>query len=154
MAKKAEIRMRLAAAVLAMAAFAGGCGSGGDSAATASTPGTGPAIASATLQWTPPSTYFDKSPLNPQVDLDHYEIFVSESPNFTDNDAPVAAVAAVTLEDGKNGQAGSKKPTSSFDLANIAALVQPGKVYYVSVRAIGIDNQASSFSPAAEWDLG
>lgn len=105
------------------------------------------------IAWTPPTSYFDNTPLNPQTDLAYYEIYVSSSPVFTDNDAPVAAVAAVTVDTDHNGVS-TKKATSSFNLTNIAPLVEPGKPYYVSVRAVGIDNLVSSFSTPVEWDLG
>ncbi|HEY5995573.1 MAG TPA: hypothetical protein VIU29_01065 [Candidatus Deferrimicrobiaceae bacterium] len=150
MAKQANIRMKLAVAILAMAAFSGGCGSGGTT-----TTASGPDQVASTqiFEWTPPATYFDNTPLNPRTDLDHYEIFVGSSPNFTDNDAPVAAVAAVTVESAADGRT-IATATNSFNLSNLSSLVEPGKSYYVSVRAIGTDNLASSFSPAVMWEVG
>jgi hypothetical protein len=151
MTKQANIRMKLAAAILAMAAFSGGCGSGGGTATTASGPEQAAAVQ--VFEWTPPATYYDNTPLNPRTDLDHYEIYVGSSPTFTDNDVPVAAVAAITVETGADGRS-VVKPTDSFNLTNLGPLVESGKSYYVSIRAIGTDNLASSFSPAVEWDLG
>jgi hypothetical protein len=151
MAKQASIRMKLAAAILAMAAFSGGCGSGGATSATDAGPGQ--VASSQIFQWTPPATYYDNTPLNPRTDLDHYEIYVGSSPMFTDNDVPVAAVAAVTVETAADGRT-IAATTDSFNLSNLSSLVEPGRSYYVSVRAIGTDNLASSFSQAVEWDLG
>jgi hypothetical protein len=151
MALRRNIRMTVAAAILAMAAFSGGCG-GGAGSTSGSVSGSVP-VAAQIFEWTPPATYFDNTPLNPQADLDHYEIYVSDSPVFTDNDAPVAAVAAVTVEANPDGRHVAKA-TNRFNLTHIAGLVEPGRVYYVSVRAVGTDNLVSSFSPPAEWDLG
>ena len=151
MAKQASIRMKLAAAVLAMAALSGGCGSGGG-ASTADS-GTDQVAAAQIFEWEPPATYYDNTPLNPRTDLDHYEIYLGSSPTFTDNDAPVAAVAAVTVESAADGRTVATA-TNSFNLTHLSSLVEPGKSYYVSVRAIGTDNLASSFSPAVMWEVG
>jgi hypothetical protein len=150
MTKQAGIRMTLAAAILAMAAFSGGCGSGGASTA-ASEPERAAAVQR--FEWTPPATYYDNTPLDPRTDLDHYEIYVGSSPMFTDNDVPVAAVAAVTVETAADGRT-IATTTDRFNLSNLSSLVEPGRSYYVSVRAIGTDNLASSFSPAVEWEVG
>jgi hypothetical protein len=139
-----------AAALLALAALAGGCGSGGGTAADS---GAGPAPVTEAIAWAPPTSFFDNTPLNPQTDLAYYEIYIGPSPVFTDNDAPVAAVAAVTVETGSDGKSVAKA-TSSFNLTNIAPLVEHGKPCFVSVRAVGIDNLVSSFSPPVQWDLG
>jgi hypothetical protein len=150
MTKQAGIRMTLAAAILAMAAFSGGCGSGGASTA-ASEPERAAAVQR--FEWTPPATYYDNTPLDPRTDLDHYEIYVGSSPMFTDNDVPVAAVAAVSVEAEADGRLVARS-TNSFDLGHLSGLVESGKSYYVSVRAIGTDNLASSFSPPVEWEVG
>ncbi|HEY5996770.1 MAG TPA: hypothetical protein VIU29_07095 [Candidatus Deferrimicrobiaceae bacterium] len=150
MAKQASIRMKFAAAVLAMAALSGGCGSGG---ASTSDSGTGQVAAAQIFEWNPPATYYDNTPLNPRTDLDHYEIYLGSSPTFTDNDTPVVVVSAVTVETAADGRT-IATPTNRFNLTHLSSLVEPGKCYYVSVRAIGTDNLASSFSPAVEWDLG
>lgn len=142
----------LAAALLAAAAVATGCGGGGGSATAAAGPD--PAAVSEAIEWTPPSTYFDNTPLNPMTDLDHYEIYVGSSPVFTDNDAPVAAVAAVTLEELPGNSGLHRKATNRFNLTHLVPLVEPGLAYYVSVRAVGIDNLVSSFSTPVVWDLG
>ena len=150
MAHRRHNRMILAGALLAMAAFAAGCGSGG---ATATASGTASAPVTEAVAWAPPTSFFDNTPLNPQTDLAYYEIFVSTSPVFSDNDAPVAAIAAVTVETGADGTSVAKA-TSSFNLTNIAPLMAPGKPYFVSVRAVGTDNLVSSFSTPVEWELG
>lgn len=149
--KQANNRMTIAAALLALAVFSGGCGSGGGAGTSASGPE--PVAAVQVFEWTPPATYFDNTPLNPQTDLDHYEIYVSDQPTFTDNDAPVAAVAAITVETTPDGRS-VVKPTDSFNLTNLGPLVERGRSYFVSIRAIGTDNLASSFSPPVEWELG
>lgn len=153
MTNATQIRMKLAATFLALAALAAGCGGGGTSSASSVPGASEPAPAAEALVWTPPTTYFDNTPLNPQSDLAYYEIYVGTSPTFTDNDAPVAAIAAVEMVRTADGRT-TPRATSSFNLTNIAPLVEPGRSYYVSVRAVGNDNLVSSFSPAVEWELG
>lgn len=146
-------RNRLAAlAAMAFAAVAAGCGGGGGGEATAAGPD--PVAVVEAIEWTPPTTYFDNTPLNPLTDLDHYEIYVGTSPAFSDNDAPVAAVAAVTVEDAPGNSGNSRKATCQFNLTHLVPLLEPGASYYISVRAVGIDNLVSSFSEPVLWDLG
>ncbi len=153
MANRKNIRMTLAAALLAMAAVSTGCGSGGGTS-TASGQAPAPAAVIEAVEWNPPTSYFDNTPLNPRTDLSHYDIYVGPSPTFTDNDAPVAAVAAVTAEIGPDGRITGQKVTNSFNLSHLAPFVEQGRIYYVSVRAVGTDNLVSSFSSPVEWDLG
>jgi hypothetical protein len=153
MTHRMNIRFTIAAALLALAAVSTGCGSGGGGT-TASDAGAAPAVVSEAVEWAPPTTYFDNTPLDPQTDLSHYDIYIGTSPTFTDNDAPVAAVAAVTTESAPDGKKLGQKATTSFNLTHLAPFVEQGKVYYVSVRAVGTDNLVSSFSTAVEWDLG
>ena len=151
MTHQKNLRLTLTATLLALIVVSTGCGSGGGT--TASVPGSSPAVVVEAVQWTPPTAYYDNTPLNPQTDLSHYEIYVGSSPAFTDNDAPIAAIAAVTTETGTDGRS-LTKATSRFNLTHLAPFVEQGKIYYVSVRAVGTDNLVSSFSTPVEWDLG
>ncbi len=151
MAESGKIRMALTAAILALSVCSNGCGSGG---ATSGGSAPDPAVVTEAVEWTPPTTFYDNTPLNPRTDLSHYDIYVGTSPTFTDNDAPLAAVAAVSTETGSDGTTPVLKATSSFNLTHLAPFVEPGRSYYVSVRAVGTDNLVSSFSTPVEWDLG
>ncbi len=123
-------------------ALAAGCGGGGESPATA-----GPLAA---LGWDPPTTYSDNAALDPYQDLDYYEIYIREDGNFADNDVPMAQIKAVVL-DSAMGTASSKLETE-FVLENLTAYVGQGKVYYVSLRAVGMDGQKSEFMAPVSWD--
>jgi hypothetical protein len=59
-----------------------------------------------------PGTYEDRSSLNPATDLDSFEIYIKETPNFDDTDNEMAALSA---SDKATGQV-----CTSFSLANLA----------------------------------
>jgi len=115
-----------------------GCGGGGDTPQSQVPAPSGPV---SVLAWSPPTTYNDNVALDPKRDLDYYEIYVRQDPNFTDSDLPVIQVAAVT--------AGS--PVTEFTLELIPSLPAGGQLF-VSMRAVGIDQQKSSFMAPLTWD--
>ena len=116
-----------------------GCGGGGEGTPQSQ----GPALSGpvSMLAWTPPSTYNDNAALDPVRDLDYYEIYVREDPNFTDSDQPMIQVAPVA--DGS--------PVTEFPLELIPSLPAADKLY-VSMRAVGIDRQKSAFMEPVAWD--
>ena len=116
-----------------------GCGGGGD---TPQSQGQVPAPSGpvSVLAWAPPTTYNDNAVLDPGRDLDYYEIYVRPDPNFTDSDLPVIQVAAVA--------AGS--PVTEFTLELIPSL-PAGSQLFVSMRAVGIDQQKSAFMDPLTW---
>jgi hypothetical protein len=128
------------AAVLLSAALAA-CGGGGG----ASTSDGGAATASFSLQWEAPRTYVDNTPLDPSRSIDRYEVFVTEEAAVHPEDQPIACVSGSVLE------GVVAKPVTSFDLHNLSGYLAPGGVYYVSVRAVAVDNQASERTVPIEW---
>lgn len=128
--------------VLAVAcALAAGCGGGAES------PASGPVSA---LGWDPPMTYSDNAALDPYQDLEYYEVYVRQDRSFTDNDLPVALIKAVT--DDPTAKAAGKKLETEFILDNLGSYVSQGKLYYVSLKAVGVDGQKSTFMAPVSWD--
>jgi hypothetical protein len=126
-----------------------GCGGGGGGeSANASIPSN---VASA-LAWDPPQTYEDKTPLDPYKDLDYYEFYVRNDQNFTDNDLPLAQVAACTEILSSDGKMYNTNLTTLFELANLLPFVPPGPTSYISIRAVGVDGLKSGFSQPVMWD--
>jgi hypothetical protein len=93
------------------------------------------------LAWTPPTTYNDNVVLDPGQDLEYYEIYVRQDENFSDSDLPLIQVAAVA--------AGS--PVTEFTLELIPSL-PAGNLLYVSMRAVGVDQQKSTFMAPLAWN--
>ena len=136
MKRHTAMRMLLGgfAAVLLLA----GCGGGGGASGSQGPAPSGPV---STLAWTPPTTYNDNVLLDPERDLVNYEIYVRQDPNFTDSDLPVAEFPAVA--------AGSL--VTEFTLELIPSL-PAGTQLFVSMRAVGIDQQKSAFMAPLAWD--
>ena len=114
-----------------------GCGGGGE---TSTNQGPAPSGPVSTLAWTPPATYNDNVVLDPERDLDYYEIYVRLDPNFGDSDQPMAEFQAVA--------AGT--PVTEFTLELIPTL-PAGSQLYVSMRAVGVDQQKSAFMAPLLW---
>jgi hypothetical protein len=117
-----------------------GCGGGGGGG-TSQSQGPAPSGPVSVLAWTPPTTYNDNAALDPERDLDYYEIYVRQDPNFTDGDLPAAEFPAVA--------AGSM--VTEFTLELIPSL-PAGTHLYISMRAVGIDQQKSAFMAPLAWD--
>ncbi len=127
--------------VLAVAcALAAGCGGGGES------PAPGPLSA---LGWDPPVTYSDNAALDPYQDLEYYEIYVREDVHFVDNDVAIAQIKAVVVDPAMGG---ASRLETEFILENLRPFLGPGKLYYVSLKAVGVDGQKSPFMPPVAWD--
>jgi len=136
------VRLATFGALLCILATATGCGGGGGgTAAGSSTPGSS---APKTLHWTPPTAYSDGSALDPATEIDSFEIYVKNTPAFTNGDAPTVQVGAL--------DPGTGQVVTSFSLGNLNSL-SPGVTYFVSVRATAKNGEKSSFSASASFSL-
>lgn len=126
-----------------------GCGGGGETGTIeGSVPVEAPAPVSTVsiLSWDPPQTYEDESLLDPYLDLDYYEFYIRDDMNFTDNDLPVAQVAAVGDALSPDGKSYLQILTTEFDMQNLLPFVPPDLSGYLSIRAVGVDGHKSDFS--------
>lgn len=131
--------MRMLLGGFAAIVLLAGCGGGGgDTPQSQGPPPSGPV---SVLAWTPPTTYNDNVALDPERDLVYYEIYVRQDANFTDSDLPLIQLAAVS--------AGSL--VTEFTLELIPSL-PAGSQLYVSMRAVGVDQQKSAFMAPLLWD--
>lgn len=114
-----------------------GCGGGGDTSQGQPPVPSGPV---SVLEWTPPTTYNDNAVMDPQRDLDYYEIYVRKDPNFSESDLPLIQIAAVS----------AGLPVTEFPLELIPSL-PAGSQLFVSMRAVGVDQQKSAFMTPVPW---
>jgi len=148
--RRFEFRYLLLFPAIVLCASIAGCGGGGDSPAQNHSPG--PSGPVSVLTWDPPGNYSDNAALDPYRDLDHYEIYVRQDGKFTDTDAPVALIAAVTDAPASGGNPVGKILEKEFILENIQPFIPQGNRHYISMKAVGIDGQRSSFMPPITWD--
>ena len=136
MAKSGREFLALFSFFLLLAAFlgCGGEGSGGSEL-----------LPSKMVSWNPPVTYQDGSSLDPATDLDSYEIYVKEAPNFADTNNEMAALSAT---DKATGQV-----CTSFNLANLSPFISKGVNYHISIRAVAKNGLKSGFSPSATFSF-
>ncbi len=126
----------------------GGCGGGGDSPQTQNSP---PSGSSSVISWTPPAAFNDNVALDPARDLEYYEIYVRQDPNFTDSDVPAIQLAAVAENVAPDGRTVVRLPVTEFTLELIPSL-PAGNQLYVSMRAVGVDQQKSTFMAPLLWN--
>jgi len=130
-----------------------GCGGGGGSDTPTVPTVVPPSGPLSVLAWNPPANYADNvTSLDPFRDLDHYEVYVRNDAHFTENDLPVAVIAAVMDDPVNGGNTNGKVLDKEFILNNIQPFIDPGTIHYVSLKAVGIDGQKSGFMPAVPWD--
>jgi hypothetical protein len=77
---------------------------------------------------------------------------VRNDAHFTENDLPVAVIAAVMDDPVNGGNTNGKVLDKEFILNNIQSFIDTGTIHYVSLKAVGIDGQKSDFMPAVPWD--
>jgi len=141
----------LVALILAGSLILAGCGGVSEETSATSTP-SDPSGPASFLAWDPPQTYEDNTPLDPYVDLDYYEFYIRADMNFSDNDMPVAQVAAVEDILSPDGQRYLQDLVTEFDLQNLLPFVPPGQSGYLSIRAVGVDGLKSDFSQPIRWN--
>jgi hypothetical protein len=122
-----------------------GCGESSKGSAPS---GPNPAVA-----WDPPTLAADGSPMDSRRDIDYYEFYLREDPNFSDDDLPVAHVSGFYDVFQPDGKSFSRKLTKEFALDNLLPFTEKGKKYYVSIRAVGVDGLKSGFMVSVAWDL-
>jgi len=88
--------------------------------------------------------------MDPERDLDHYEIYVRKDPNFTDNDQPAVQVSAVAGTLSPDGLTVTKALVKEFTLELIPSLPADSQLY-ISMRSVGIDQQKSAFMAPLLW---
>jgi hypothetical protein len=132
------------AAVLLLA----GCGGGGEAPQSQALPPSGTA---SVFAWSAPATFNDNTPLNPSRDIECYELYLRTDPNFTDSDLPAIQVAAVATTLSPDGLTVVKSLVTEFTLELIPSLPAATQLY-VSMRAVGVDQQKSAFMVPVAWD--
>ena len=148
MIRHTAMRMLLGgfAAVILLA----GCGGGGGGD-TSQSQGPAPSGPVSILAWTPPTTYNDNVVMDPERDLDYYEIYVRQDANFTDSDQPVIEIGAVAATLSPDGLTVARSLVTEFTLELIPSLPASSQLY-ISMRAVGIDQQKSAFMAPLLWD--
>lgn len=142
--------LRAAALAAVIGILVAGCGGGGEGTQAQSS---GSGTSAPTLVWDTPGKFADGVSMDARRDLDHYEIFLRTDPDFKDNDLPVDQVAAISGVSSPVGKTNVRKPTTEYPLDRLFPHTQPGKRYYVSIKAVGVDGLKSGFMPPVEWNL-
>ncbi|NNF83773.1 MAG: hypothetical protein HKM29_01290 [Deltaproteobacteria bacterium] len=127
--------------LIAGSALLAGCGGEGESTVASVAPGT-----VSFLAWDPPQTYEDSTVLDPYTELDYYEFYVRGDGNFTDNDLPVAQVAACVDILSPDGTVYIPALTTEFELQNLLPFLPLESSGFLSIRAVGMDGLKSQFS--------
>jgi hypothetical protein len=83
--------------------------------------------------------------MDPQTELDRFEVYVKTTGSFNDADPPTAALSAIDPT--------TKGITNSFNLANLSPHVTEGPTYYVSLRAVALTGLKSDFSPPVSFSF-
>ena len=128
-----------------------GCGGGGDTPqSVGQSVGPAPSGPVSVVAWTPPTTFKDNAAMDPERDLDYYEIYVRKDPNFTDTDQPAIQVTAVADTLSPDGRTIVRSLVKEFTLELIPSL-PPDSQLYISMKSVGIDRQKSAFMTPLLW---
>ena len=122
---------RAVRSVLAFLSIMVGCG-GGDSSAP-------PSSHTEVLIWRQPAFFNDNLPMDIRKDVARWDIYCSPVPSFIDNDLAAHVVNPDNL---------------TFNLSLLRGFgIEPGESgKFVSIKCVGIDNQASDFSEPVLWE--
>ena len=145
---KRHTMMRMILGGFAAAILLAGCGGGGGSSQSQGPAPSGPV---SVFAWTAPATFNDNTPLNPSTDIEYYELYLRTDMNFTNSDQPAVQIAAVVDMPSQGGQSVVRTPVTEFTLDLIPS-IPAGNLLYVSMRAVGVDQQKSAFMAPILWD--
>ena len=121
-----------------------GCGGGEVSNLTGPTSDVPSASREIVMNWNAPQTYTDSTVLDPEVDLEEYEIYVNQTGTFSTENEPVAYVSAVNS---------SGNATTSFDLGALDYSFAASQTYYVCMRSVTKSGVKSEFSPVISFTI-
>ncbi len=107
-----------------------GCGGGGN----APPPPTHTEI----LVWNQPALFNDNTPMDLRRDVARWDIYCSTFPSFIDNDLAASVVMPDNL-------------TFNLSLLRIHGIELGDEGKFISIKCIGVDNQASDYSEPALW---
>jgi len=85
-----------------------------------------------------PQYFTDNSSLNPATDLLRFEIYVRQDPDFGPGDNVIATASPVD---------------TTFNLATLVPPLSRGVTYYVSVRAVTVEEEKSDFSNVSPFSF-
>jgi hypothetical protein len=91
----------------------------------------------AMVTWDAPQSFSDNTPLVLSRDVQGFEIYLRQDPNFGPGDNPVVTAAPAA---------------TSFDLPTVYPL-ERGVTYYVSIRVVTVYDTNSDFSPAVSFTV-
>lgn len=114
------------------------CGGGGSTSSQSPLPPPTPPLPAKLMIWKAPQSFTDNSLLIPVTDMQLFEIYVRQDPSFGPGDNAIATASPVD---------------TTFDLATLVPPLSRGVTYYVSVRAVTVDDEKSDFSNASPFSF-
>lgn len=130
--------------------FLSGCSGGGSSSPSSSTPNPSPdpnptpdptpvpVPAPTTLGWSPPQFFTDNTPLIPERDLEYFEVYIKQDPQYKPEDLPIAIVSPLV---------------NTLYLADLSPPLSKGVNYYYFIRTVPVEGEASDFSDVGTFFL-
>jgi len=91
-----------------------------------------------TLNWSPPGTFTDNTPLIPSRDLQGFEIYVKKDPSIGPADNPVATASPLD---------------NTYDLVHLSPPLSKGVTYHVSMRVVTVEGMKSDFSTPVPFSI-
>ena len=122
---------QISVTVAVLGALLCACGGGGSASNQPSQPPP-PPLQAKMMIWKAPQYFMDNSLLNPENDLQRFEIYIRQDLPFGPGDNPIATASPVD---------------NTFNLATLVPPLSKGVTYYVSVRAVTVEDEISDFSP-------